>query len=105
LTSDEQQVLDLIGFICASLGPCSSCGAVTFFNVVAMMGFWVSLVLLALYLFHVIEKLHNVNWLLAVSQEYREDVPSVFGCICENRFSRKYLLPFQQNTGSLSIRE
>ena len=63
-----QQVLDLFCFICASVGPCGSCGAVTFFNVVAMVGFWISFSLLACYLFHVIEKFHGVNWLLAVSQ-------------------------------------
>ena len=61
------QVLDLVGFICASVGPCASCGAVTVFNLVAMLAFWISLVLLALYLFHVIEKLHTINWLLTVS--------------------------------------
>lgn len=37
------------------------------FNLVAMTAFWITLVLLALYLFHVIEKLHNVNWILTVS--------------------------------------
>lgn len=72
------QVLDLVGFICASVGSCSSCGAVTFFNVVAMTGFWISLVLLALYLFHVIEKLHNVNWLLAVSQGWEIHLPKIY---------------------------
>jgi len=58
-------ILDLIAFISASVGYCSSCASVTFFNLIAMLGFWSSLVLLSLYLFHVIEKLYNINWLLA----------------------------------------
>jgi hypothetical protein len=58
-------VINLIAFICASVGWCGSCGSVTFFNLVAMFGFWVSIILLALYLFHVIEKMPNVPWILA----------------------------------------
>lgn len=60
-------MLDLVSFICASVGPCAMCGAVTVFNIVAMVAFWISISLLALYLFHVIEKLHTVNWILGVS--------------------------------------
>lgn len=47
------------------MGSCTTCGSVTFYNLVAILGFWTSLSLLGLYLFHVIEKLDRVNWLLS----------------------------------------
>ena len=57
--------LDLIAFICSTMGSCTTCGSVTFFNLIAIVGFWTSLSLLALYLFHVIEKIERVNWPLS----------------------------------------
>lgn len=57
--------LDLIAFICSTMGSCTTCGSVTFFNLIAIFGFWTSLSLLALYLFHVIEKIERVNWPLS----------------------------------------
>ena len=59
-------VLDLVAFISAAIGPCATCGSVVVFNIVSILAFWVSFLLLALYLFHVIEKQHTINWLLAV---------------------------------------
>ena len=58
-------VLDLVAFISAAIGPCATCGSVVVFNIVSILAFWVSFLLLALYLFHVIEKQHTINWLLA----------------------------------------
>lgn len=35
----------------------------SFFNFVAMTGFWFTGILLALYLFHVVEKFYKIPWL------------------------------------------
>lgn len=61
------QVLNLLGFICitVSYGAISSRGS--WFNTVAMGGFWFTGILLALYLFHVIEKFYRIPWLKIVS--------------------------------------
>ena len=37
------------------------------FNFCAMGGFWITGILLAFYLFHVIEKLHFIPWIMVVS--------------------------------------
>jgi hypothetical protein len=61
------QVLNLLGFICitVSYGAITSRGS--WFNTVAMGGFWFTGILLALYLFHVIEKFYRIPWLKIVS--------------------------------------
>ncbi|XP_050361615.1 CKLF-like MARVEL transmembrane domain-containing protein 4 [Nymphalis io] len=56
-------VLDLLGFICIQSSAFWSNGRGVYFNVVALMGLWVSGILLALYLLHVVEKYHNFMWL------------------------------------------
>ncbi|PNF26063.1 hypothetical protein B7P43_G06390 [Cryptotermes secundus] len=58
-----QIVLNLLGFICitVSYGAITSRGS--WFNTVAMGGFWFTGILLALYLFHVIEKFYRIPWL------------------------------------------
>ncbi|KAJ8971634.1 hypothetical protein NQ317_015910 [Molorchus minor] len=54
----------LIGFICIELsGPFSISDQGRFFNFVSMTAFWFTAILLAFYLFHVIEKLYKVPWL------------------------------------------
>ncbi|KAF8768469.1 CKLF-like MARVEL transmembrane domain-containing protein 4 [Argiope bruennichi] len=61
-----QAVVSLIGFICIQMasGDYYSRSASGWFIFVAMTAFWVVLVLLVLYLFHIIEKLHWIPWLL-----------------------------------------
>nr|CAD7606532.1 unnamed protein product [Timema genevievae] len=58
-----QIVLNLLGFICISVswGATSSRGS--WFNTVAMTGFWFTGIMLALYLFHVVEKFYKIPWL------------------------------------------
>ncbi|CAG2168699.1 unnamed protein product, partial [Oppiella nova] len=55
--------IDLIAFIIGQFGDTHS-GRVGFFSFTSMMAFWLSLILLALYCFHVVEKLHFWPWLL-----------------------------------------
>ncbi|RWS29365.1 MARVEL domain-containing protein 1-like protein [Leptotrombidium deliense] len=57
--------VNILGFICASVGKKASAAPITFFSVVSMFAFWITLILLCLYLFHIIEKLHTFPWLLA----------------------------------------
>ena len=40
------------------------------FNFCAMGGFWITGILLAMYLFHVIEKLHFIPWIMVVSMSF-----------------------------------
>ncbi|XP_053201946.1 CKLF-like MARVEL transmembrane domain-containing protein 4 [Panonychus citri] len=54
----------LLGFICGTIGDCHGCSSVAYFCTTTMLCFWISLLLLAAYMFHVIEKLHNIPWLL-----------------------------------------
>ncbi|XP_015790577.1 CKLF-like MARVEL transmembrane domain-containing protein 4 [Tetranychus urticae] len=54
----------LIGFICGTVGDCRGCSSVAFYSTITMVCFWITLLLLAAYLFHIIEKLHNIPWLL-----------------------------------------
>jgi hypothetical protein len=55
-------IVDLVGFIIAQFGYNS--GKSSFFSFTTMSAFWISLFLLALYSFHVIEKFHFWPWLL-----------------------------------------
>lgn len=56
-------VLDLIGFICIEVSYFSHHSRGSFFNTVAMMGFWFTGIMLVFYLFHVCEKFHKIPWL------------------------------------------
>ncbi|XP_030761453.1 CKLF-like MARVEL transmembrane domain-containing protein 4 [Sitophilus oryzae] len=57
-------VINLIGFICIEAsGQWSFHSRGQWFNFVSMTAFWVTGILLAFYLFHVIEKFYKVPWL------------------------------------------
>ncbi|XP_026738441.1 CKLF-like MARVEL transmembrane domain-containing protein 4 [Trichoplusia ni] len=56
-------VLNLIGFICIQSSAFWSNGRGVYFNIVAHLGLWFSGGLLVLYLFHIVEKYHNIKWL------------------------------------------
>lgn len=56
-------VLNLIGFICIEVSYFSHLSRGSFFNTVAMIGFWFSGIMLVFYLFHVCEKFHKIPWL------------------------------------------
>jgi len=60
-----QLVLNLLGFICVSVARNSRAHNANWFSFVSMGGFWITLILLLLFLFHIIEKLHFIPWLLA----------------------------------------
>ncbi|XP_001601882.1 CKLF-like MARVEL transmembrane domain-containing protein 4 [Nasonia vitripennis] len=57
-----QIILNFIGFICIITTDVSTSRG-NWFNTVAMIGFWSSGVLLAFYLFHIIEKFYKIPWL------------------------------------------
>lgn len=56
-------LFNLIGFICIQSSAFWSNGRGVYFNIVAHLGLWFSGILLVLYLFHVVEKYHNIKWL------------------------------------------
>lgn len=56
-------VLNLIGFICIQASAFRSNGRGVYFSIVTHLGFWFSGSLLVLYLFHMVEKYHNIKWL------------------------------------------
>ncbi|KAF9408440.1 hypothetical protein HW555_011875 [Spodoptera exigua] len=56
-------LFNLIGFICIQSSAFWSNGRGVYFNIVAHLGLWFSGILLGLYLFHVVEKYHNIKWL------------------------------------------
>ncbi|XP_075991811.1 CKLF-like MARVEL transmembrane domain-containing protein 7 [Anticarsia gemmatalis] len=56
-------VFNLIGFICIQSSAFWSNGRGVYFNIVAHLGLWFSAILLACYLFHVVERYHNIKWL------------------------------------------
>jgi len=60
-----QLVLNLLGFICVSVARNSNAHNANWFSFVSMGGFWITLLLLLLFLFHIIERLHFIPWLLA----------------------------------------
>jgi len=57
-------VLNFIGFLCIIVSENSYHSRAGWFNFCAGTGFWVTGILLGLYLFHVIEKLHFIPWLM-----------------------------------------
>ncbi|KAL4705324.1 hypothetical protein ACJJTC_019010 [Scirpophaga incertulas] len=56
-------VLSLLGFICiqSSVFWWNSRGV--YFNIVAQLAFWMNGLVLLMYLFHAVEKYHNIKWL------------------------------------------
>ncbi|XP_063224463.1 CKLF-like MARVEL transmembrane domain-containing protein 4 [Bacillus rossius redtenbacheri] len=58
-----QIVLNLLGFICITISPYRYHSRNSWFNTVAMTGFWFTGIMLALYLFHIIEKFYRIPWL------------------------------------------
>jgi hypothetical protein len=59
-----QLLLNILGFICIECsGVLSTLSRGAFFNFVAMFAFWFTGILLAFYLFHLIEKFYRVPWL------------------------------------------
>ncbi|KAG8231903.1 hypothetical protein J437_LFUL011372 [Ladona fulva] len=58
-----QIVLNLLGFICIIATHPYVTSRGSWFNTVSMGGFWFTGIMLALYLFHVIEKLYRIPWL------------------------------------------
>ncbi|KAG5885798.1 hypothetical protein JTB14_031515 [Gonioctena quinquepunctata] len=59
-----QVVVNLIGFICIEAsGYHADSSRGTYFNFVSMTAFWFTGILLALYLFHIVEKLYKIPWL------------------------------------------
>lgn len=59
-----QLVADLLGFICIMTVNHWYPSAVNWYSFVAMTGFWVTGTLLVFYLFHLIERLHMLPWML-----------------------------------------
>ncbi|KAK3913701.1 CKLF-like MARVEL transmembrane domain-containing protein 4 [Frankliniella fusca] len=58
-----QIILNLLGFICITVSYHSIHSRGSWFNTVAMIGFWFTGILLVFYLFHVIEKFFKIPWL------------------------------------------
>ncbi|KAM3959129.1 CKLF-like MARVEL transmembrane domain-containing protein 4 [Aphomia sociella] len=56
-------VFNLIGFICVQSSAFWSNGRGVYFNFVAALAFLYSGALLLCYMFHVVEKYHNIKWL------------------------------------------
>ncbi|KAG6453011.1 CKLF-like MARVEL transmembrane domain-containing protein 4 [Manduca sexta] len=56
-------LFNFIGFVCVQASAFWSNGRGVFFNIVANLGFWFSGAMLLFYLFHLIEKYHNIKWL------------------------------------------
>ncbi|XP_064467479.1 CKLF-like MARVEL transmembrane domain-containing protein 4 isoform X2 [Ornithodoros turicata] len=59
-----QLVISLIGFICSQIAA-FSLSTINWYGFVSMTAFWVTLVLLLFYLFHLIERIKFIPWLLA----------------------------------------
>ncbi|KYM97209.1 PREDICTED: uncharacterized protein LOC108778642 [Cyphomyrmex costatus] len=55
--------LNLLGFISITMSVYSSHSRGAWFNTVAMSGFWLTGILLILYLFHIVEKFARIPWL------------------------------------------
>lgn len=57
------QFLNFTGFLCVTFTIYKHLDRGAFFDTVAMTGFWFTGIMLILYLFHVVEKLHLIPWL------------------------------------------
>lgn len=60
-----QVVNSVIGMLCIIASQCNYCSASNWFNFVASTSFFVTLIMLFLYLYHIIEKLRFIPWLKA----------------------------------------
>uniref|UniRef100_A0A0A9W091 CKLF-like MARVEL transmembrane domain-containing protein 4 n=1 Tax=Lygus hesperus TaxID=30085 RepID=A0A0A9W091_LYGHE len=58
-----QIILSLLVFICVSFSVYSAFGRLSFMSFICGLGFWLTGILLAFYLFHVIEKFYSIPWL------------------------------------------
>ncbi|XP_050307588.1 CKLF-like MARVEL transmembrane domain-containing protein 4 [Anthonomus grandis grandis] len=59
-----QIALNLLGFICIEAsGTFSYHSRGSWFNFVSMTGFWITGILLAFYLFHIVERFYKIPWL------------------------------------------
>ncbi|KAI9555101.1 hypothetical protein GHT06_017616 [Daphnia sinensis] len=56
--------LNILGFICIMVSEVNWHSRANWFNFCAMGGFWITGILLAFYLFHVIEKLYFIPWIM-----------------------------------------
>lgn len=64
------KVLNILGFICVMVSEVNWHSRANWFNFCAMGGFWITGILLAFYLFHVIEKLYFIPWIMVVSSSH-----------------------------------
>ncbi|XP_067120998.1 proteolipid protein 2-like [Centruroides vittatus] len=60
-----QVVNNVVGLLCIIASQCHYCSASNWFNFVASTSFFVTLILLVLYFYHIIEKLRFIPWLKA----------------------------------------
>lgn len=56
-------MLNLLGFVCVEASRYTNLSSGTFFNTIAMIGFWFSGILLAFYVFHVVERFFRIPWI------------------------------------------
>ncbi|XP_014203309.1 CKLF-like MARVEL transmembrane domain-containing protein 4 [Copidosoma floridanum] len=56
-------VLNVVGFIFVVASIISHHGRCSWFNTVAMIGFWTTGILLTFYVFHIVEKFNRIPWL------------------------------------------
>ncbi|GAB6027916.1 hypothetical protein CHUAL_002131 [Chamberlinius hualienensis] len=59
-----RMLMDLLGFICVMVSGVYYWSGANWFSFVSMTSFWVTGVLLVFYLFHLIERLHFLPWML-----------------------------------------
>lgn len=65
-------VLNLLGFVCIESSRYTNLQSGTFFNTIAMIGFWFTGILLVFYVFHVVERFFRIPWIQI----------EMFFCIC-----------------------
>jgi len=59
-----QMALNLIGYICCALSMANLHSRGAWFDFVSMTGFWLTGILLVLYLMHIVEKFQQIPWML-----------------------------------------
>ncbi|XP_023235391.1 plasmolipin-like [Centruroides sculpturatus] len=57
-------LISLLGFICSRSSRYNESSSANWYGFVSMTAFWVTLILLVMYLFHIIEKIHFIPWIL-----------------------------------------
>lgn len=58
-----QIALNFLGFLCISVSGLALSSQPSFFDTIAGFGFWFTGIMLALYLFHIVEKFYKIPWL------------------------------------------